>query len=75
MRSTFALVGVVTALVPKAIDLDGVDGAGWATAPPLAHADVGAWLSFDHDTVGGCGVEHGVVVVVKEGVVVSWADC
>lgn len=75
IRPTLALVRVVAALVPEAVDLDGVDGAARTAAPPLAHADIGAWLAFDDYAVCGGGVEHGVVVVVEEGVVVAWADC
>jgi hypothetical protein len=32
-------------------------------------------LALHDDAVGCCCVEHGVVVVGEEGVVVAWADC
>lgn len=72
---TLALVGIITACIPEAIDLDRVDRASRATAPPLAHADVGAWFSFNNYTVGGCRVEHGIIIVIEESIVVARADC
>jgi hypothetical protein len=68
-------VRIVAARVPQPVNLDAGHGARGAAAPPLAHADVGAGLALHDDAVGCCCVEHGVVVVGEEGVVVAWADC
>lgn len=73
--STVALVGIIAAVVPEAVDFDGINRATWGAAPIATGANVWTVIARPgHIASGICRIKP-TIAGVEEGVVVPWAYC
>lgn len=75
LRSAVTLVGVITAVIPEAVDFHGINKATGGAGPVPTSTYIRSVVARPGRAAGGISRIKPAIVGVEEGVGVAWADC